>query len=67
MPSKMKKGLGCAAKTPLCSNECIAVYGVNGSEKEGTTFKICGPCRAYLGRTNKVTAIQPGLRKRATS
>lgn len=38
----------CEAATIICSKELIATYGVNGSEKEETTFQICGPCAVYL-------------------
>lgn len=38
----------CEAKTPLCSGQAVATYGVNGSEKEGTTFKLCLACAAAV-------------------
>jgi hypothetical protein len=47
----------CAAGTIICSGELITTYGVNGSEKDGKTFAICGPCAAYLRRTNKLKQV----------
>lgn len=47
MSAKKKK---CSAQTFICSGELLAQYGVNGSEKEGKTFTICGPCMVYLKR-----------------
>lgn len=49
----------CEAQTMICSGELIATYGVNGSEKEGKVFAICGPCAAYLNRTNKLKLVKP--------
>lgn len=40
----------CEASTQICSNQLVVRYGVNGSEKEGQTFYICGPCAVYLKR-----------------
>ena len=54
MKRKAKK-LKCEGGTPLCSSQLIRRYSVNGSEKEGQTFQLCGPCKVYLGRTNKIT------------
>lgn len=52
-PAKKK----CEAGTPLCSNSLVARYGVNGSEKEGVTFLLCGPCKVYLGKTSKLKQV----------
>ena len=40
----------CEAKTCICSNTLVQTYGVNGSEKEGLTFRICGACSVYIKR-----------------
>lgn len=40
----------CEAQTNFCSGELIKRYGVNGSEKEGKTFRICGACMVILKR-----------------
>lgn len=45
----------CEAKTPICSGSMVRRYSVNGSEKAGYTFPLCGPCKVYLGRTAKIT------------
>lgn len=47
----------CDAKTQLCSGSLISTYGVNGSEKQGITFQICGACAVYLKRTNKLKPV----------
>ncbi len=47
---KANKKNTCEAKTQLCSGQMVTTYGVNGSEKEGQTFKICGACMVYLKR-----------------
>lgn len=44
------KKLKCEAQTNFCSDELVAKYGVNGSEKENKHFNICGPCVAILRR-----------------
>jgi hypothetical protein len=44
------QGPSCEAKTPLCSNELVREYSVNGSAAEGKTFHLCGACRVYLRR-----------------
>lgn len=41
----------CEAKTNFCSGELVAEYGVNGSKKEGKTFKICGACAVIFRRS----------------
>lgn len=41
---------GCEAGTELCSGELVRRYGVNGSEKQGETFRLCGPCAVYIKR-----------------
>lgn len=46
----MKKKRKCEADTPLCSGELVRKYGVNGSEKTGETFSLCGPCAVYIKR-----------------
>lgn len=48
----MEKKIECEARTQLCSNEMLATYGVNGSEKAKPpqTFCICGACMVYLKR-----------------
>lgn len=48
----------CEAGTPLCSNELIQTYGVNGSEKENKVFRICGPCAVWLRRTNNLKVVK---------
>lgn len=40
----------CEANTEFCSGEILVRYGVNGSEKEGKTFVICGACMVILKR-----------------
>lgn len=52
MPRKKKKKKKdlCQAQTQFCSGELIARYGVNGSEKDGKTFRICGACMVILKR-----------------
>lgn len=40
----------CEAETEFCSNEMVLTYGVNGSEKKGETFRICGACMVILKR-----------------
>lgn len=47
-PEKAKKK--CEAGMPICSGQLVRTYGVNGSEKEGKTFNLCGPCMVYLKR-----------------
>jgi hypothetical protein len=49
----------CEAQTPLCSDQLVLRYSVNGSEKEGKTFLICGPCKVWLGRISKITLAKP--------
>ena len=44
----------CESQGPICSGELVRRYSVNGSEKEGKTFLLCGPCRVYIARTAKV-------------
>lgn len=46
----IKKKNKCQAKTNFCSGELVIRYGVNGSEKEGKSFLICGPCMVILKR-----------------
>lgn len=45
-----KQKCKCEANTEFCSGEVMAKYGVNGSEKEGKTFWICGACMVILKR-----------------
>lgn len=47
---KKSKKPKCEARTEFCSGELLACYGVNGSEKEGKTFLICGACMVILKR-----------------
>ena len=46
-------GPGCEATTPLCSQEMVREYSVNGSAKapDPKTFHLCGACAVYLRRT----------------
>lgn len=48
--SKRTKKPKCEAHTNFCSGELLSRYGVNGSEKEGKRFIICGPCAVILRR-----------------
>lgn len=57
MKKNKGKRLKCEGATQLCSGSVLARYGVNGSEKEGVTFVLCGACKVYLGRTSKVKAV----------
>jgi hypothetical protein len=50
MKSNKKQKKKCEANTPFCSGELLARYGVNGSEREGKDFVLCGPCRVFLKR-----------------
>lgn len=50
MTAKKKKKNDCQAGTELCSGELMATYGVNGSEKQGEVFKICGACAVMIRR-----------------
>jgi len=56
MPRRKRKET-CEAGTVICSGQLIKRYGVNGSEKEGKTFLICGPCAVYLKRINKLKSV----------
>lgn len=55
----MKKKPKCESQGPLCSGELIRRYSVNGSEAEGQTFVLCGPCAVYLKRTAKLKEAKP--------
>jgi hypothetical protein len=45
----MKKHMKhCESQSPICSGELVRAYGVNGSEKKGLTFWICGPCAVLI-------------------
>ena len=49
----------CEAGTPICSGEMIVTYGVNGSEKKGQSFKLCGPCAVFLRKGgNKIVQVR---------
>jgi len=50
MAKAERKKRKCEAGTPLCSNELVRKYGVNGSEKNDETFDICGACAVYIKR-----------------
>ncbi len=60
MKAKKEK---CEAGTPICSGSLVARYSVNGSEKEGQTFALCGACKVYLGRTAKITNARAAIAK----
>lgn len=47
---KQPKKKTCQLHSPICSGQMMVTYGVNGSEKEGQVFAICGPCAVYLRR-----------------
>ena len=46
-----RKKPACEAETPICSGALVRPYGVNGSEKEGITFQLCGPCAVMIKRS----------------
>lgn len=54
----MKTKKKCEGATQLCSGALVARYGVNGSEKKGVTFLLCGACKVYLGRTCRIKAVK---------
>ena len=55
MKTKAKaKKVKCEGQSPICSGSLVRQCSVNGSEKEGKTFALCGACRVYLGRTAKL-------------
>lgn len=62
MPNNKGK---CQAGTIICSGELIQSYAVNGSDKDGKTFRICGPCAVYLRRTNRLKPCEPINARRA--
>lgn len=57
IPKKRKGKKKCQAETPICSNELVRTYGVNGSEKNGETFDICGPCAVMLRKQARLKEV----------
>ena len=55
---RVPKSAKCEAEGPICSGEMVRTYSVNGSAEEGQTFKICAPCKVYLGRTSRLTEVE---------
>lgn len=45
-----KRKTKCQAATNFCSGQLMRRLGVNGSEKRGKTFNICGACYVILKR-----------------